>query len=118
MIIKSMDYKKMLKATNTSFLKQEYFTIFKISYLRFAKLLFLLPACRRLNKGNRRRLHAGNFFLWVKNLALSCLFFPLRYFIHDELCCEHCLGFHRAGGRDVFTWKLILINSVIIQLHK
>ena len=35
-----MDYKNMLKATNTSFLKQEYFTIFKISYLRFAKSSF------------------------------------------------------------------------------
>ena len=70
-----MDYKKMLKATNTSFLKQEYFTIFKISYLRFAKLLFLLPACRRLNKGNRRRLHAGNFFYGLKTLHLVVYFF-------------------------------------------
>ena len=95
----------MPKATNTSFLKQVYFTIFKISYFRFVK---------------------SPFFRWVKNVALkfiSCLFFPLHHFIDDEFCCEHCLGFHRAGRRDVFTWKLILINSVIIllfafQLHK
>ena len=71
-----MDYKKMLKATNTSFLKQEYFTIFKISYLRFAKSSFFY--CLRADVSTKEIgdvCTQATFFYGLKTLHLVVYFF-------------------------------------------
>ena len=58
------------KTTNTSFLKQEYFTILKISYLRFAKSSFFmgLKPCTCVYKlfiFSFTPLHARRILLWA-----------------------------------------------------